>query len=277
MPAAPRPTISTSRSSILLAGELERVQQRGEDDDRGAVLVVVEDRDVERSLEALLDLEAAGRADVLEVDAAEGGGDGLDGRDDLVRVLGAQAEREGVDAAELLEQHRLPLHDRHRRLGPDVAEPEDGAAVGDDGHRVALDRVLEGLVAVVGDRLADAGDAGRVGHAQVVAGAQRVLVVLLDLAADVHQERAVGGVDAPRRRRPRRPRRRSAWRGRCRRRRRSCRKIQFSQKTLNYPDLQKYYGTIAPIIRILLNRQSYLNLSQIIPLTSSLFIITIFL
>ena len=36
---------------------------------------------------------------------------------------------------------------------------------------------------------------GRVGHREVVAGAQRMLVALLDLAADVHQERAVGGVD----------------------------------------------------------------------------------
>ena len=31
-----------------LAGDLDRVEQRGEHDDRGAVLVVVEDRDVER-------------------------------------------------------------------------------------------------------------------------------------------------------------------------------------------------------------------------------------
>ena len=46
-----------------------------------------------------------------------------------------------------------------------------------------------------GDRVADARDAGRVGHREVVAGAQRMLVALLDLAADVHQERAVGGVD----------------------------------------------------------------------------------
>ena len=73
----------------LLAGELDRVEQGGEHDDRGAVLVVVEDRDVEAGLQALLDLEAAGRADVLEVDAAERGGDRLDGRDDLVRVLRA--------------------------------------------------------------------------------------------------------------------------------------------------------------------------------------------
>ena len=115
--------------------------------------------------------------------------------DDLVGVLGVQADREGVDAGELLEEHRLALHDRHRRLGADVAEAEHGGAVGDDGDRVALDRVLEGLVAVLGDRHADARDARRVGHREVVARLQRLLVALLDLAADVQQERAVGGVD----------------------------------------------------------------------------------
>jgi hypothetical protein len=155
----------------------------------------VEDGDVEAGLQALLDLEAAGCADVLEVDAAERRRDRLDGRDDRVRVLRVQAQRERVDPAELLEQHCLPLHDRHRRLGPDVPQPEDGAAVRDDGDGVALDRVLEGLVAILGDRAAHAGDAGRVGHGEVVARAQRVLVVLLDLAADVHQERAVGRVE----------------------------------------------------------------------------------
>jgi hypothetical protein len=75
------------------------------------------------------------------------------------------------------------------------SETEHGAAVGHDRHGVALDRVLVGLAGVLGDRGADAGDARRVRHREVVAGAQRVLVVLLDLAADVHQERAVGGVD----------------------------------------------------------------------------------
>ena len=116
-------------------------------------------------------------------------------RDDLVGVLGVEADRERVDAGELLEQHRLALHHRHRRARADVAEAEHRGAVGDDGHRVALDRVLEGLVGIVVDRRADAGDARRVGHREVVARLQRALVVQLDLAADVEHERAVGGVE----------------------------------------------------------------------------------
>ncbi len=69
----------------------------------------------------------------------------IDRLDDLVRVLRVEADREGVDAGELLEEHRLALHHRHCGLGSDVAEAEHGGAVADDGDRVALDRVLEGL------------------------------------------------------------------------------------------------------------------------------------
>ena len=42
-----------------LADDLQRVHEGGEDDDRGAVLVVVEDGDVELFPQARLDLEAA--------------------------------------------------------------------------------------------------------------------------------------------------------------------------------------------------------------------------
>ena len=133
-----------------------------------------------------------GRGDVLEVDPAEGRGDELDGLDDLRGIVGVEADRKGVDLRELLEEHRLALHHRHRRLGADVAESEHRGAVGDHGDGVRLDRVVEGLGLVLGDVLADAGDARRVGHREVVAGLQRVLVVLLDLALLVHLEGAVG-------------------------------------------------------------------------------------
>ena len=116
------------------------------DDDRGAVLVVVEHRDVELVAQAPLDLEAARGRDVLEVDPAEGRCDRRAERDDLVDVRRREAERERVDAAELLEQHRLALHHGHRGLRADVAEPEHRGAVGDDGDRVLLDRQVPGGV-----------------------------------------------------------------------------------------------------------------------------------
>ena len=76
--------------------------------------------------------------------------------------------------------------------GPDVAEPEHRRAVGDDGDRVALDGQRPRALRLGGDRAADAGDPRRVGHREVVARLDRDGPVDLDLAAEVHQEGAVG-------------------------------------------------------------------------------------
>ena len=174
-----------------LVDDLEGVQQRRQHDDRRAVLVVVEHRDVQQLAQPPLDLEAARRRDVLEVDAAEDRRDRLDDQDDLLDVLRVQAERERVDAGELLEQDRLALHHRQRAAGADVAEPEDGAAVGHHGHRVALDRQVPDRVRVVRDRPRDARDARRVRHREIVAGLQRHARADLELAAEVAEEGAV--------------------------------------------------------------------------------------
>ena len=139
-----------------------------------------------------LDLEAARRGDVLEVDAGEDRGDGLDGADDLLGVGGVEADREGVDVGEPLEQRRLALHDRQRRERADVAEAEHGGAVGDDGDGVALDGQPPGVLGVLGDRQADPRDARGVDERQVVAGADRHLGLDRQLAAEVHEEGAVG-------------------------------------------------------------------------------------
>ena len=180
----------TSASSLPTT--LQGVDQRGEHDDRRAVLVVVEDRDVEAGAQPTLDLEAARRRDVLEVDAGEDRGDQLDRAHDLVDVLGVEADRERVDAGEPLEQRRLALHHRQRGERAEVAQPEHRGAVGDDGDGVALDRQPAGVLGVLGDRQADPRDARRVDHRQVVAVADRHLGLDLDLAAEVHQEGAVG-------------------------------------------------------------------------------------
>ena len=178
-------------SSARLLDDAQGVEQRREHDDRRAVLVVVKDRDIELGAQAPLDLEAARRRDVLQVDAAERRGRRLDERHDLIDVLGVEAQRERVDAGELLEQHRLALHHRHRRLRADVAKPEHRGAVGDDRDRVALDRQRPRLGRILVNRHRHTRHPGRVGHREIVAGLDRDFRVDLDLAALVHQERAV--------------------------------------------------------------------------------------
>ena len=149
------------------------------------MLVVVEHGDVEALAQPGLDLEALRRGDVLEVDPAEHRGDQLDRPDDLVSVLGGQADRPGVDAGESLEQCGLALHHGERGMRAEVAEPEHGRAVGDDRDGVALDREAAHVIGPLDDGPAHPRDAGGVGHRKVVAGAQRHLRLDLDLAAEM--------------------------------------------------------------------------------------------
>src|SRR5205085_8831188 len=100
-------------------GEVERIDQAGGGDDGGAVLVVVEHRDIEQLAQPLLDDEAFRRLDVLEVDAAEAGGEIAHAIDEGVDVGGVDLDVDGVDVGEALEQHCLAFH---HRLGGERAE-----------------------------------------------------------------------------------------------------------------------------------------------------------
>src|SRR3954471_19341429 len=73
-----QPQHEHSQALDRLVDDLQGVEERSHHDHRGAVLVVVEDGDVELLLEPVLDLETTGGGDVLEIDPAEGGRDQLD-------------------------------------------------------------------------------------------------------------------------------------------------------------------------------------------------------
>ena len=186
--------MTTEQSSGFLS-MLEAVGETGKGHHRRAVLIIVEDRDVETFLQRVLDGEARRCGDVLEVDAPEGRGDSLDGLDDLLGVLRVEADRETVNAGELLEQQRLTLHHRHGCFGTDVTEAEHGSAVADDGDGVLLDRVVVGLGDVVVDGHAHSGDARGVRHGEVVGVGDAAQRQHLNLAAFVDAEGAVPPFD----------------------------------------------------------------------------------
>jgi len=72
------------------------------------VLVVVEHGYVHLLAESLLDLEALGRLDVLEVYAAEGRFHRLHRLTERVDLLDIELDVEHVDVGEALEQHTFP-------------------------------------------------------------------------------------------------------------------------------------------------------------------------
>jgi hypothetical protein len=168
-----------------LADDLQRVVHRGADDDRGAVLVVVEHRDLHPLAQLALDDEALRGLDVLQVDAAEGRLERGDDVDQLVGVALVDLDVEHVDPGELLEQHALAFHHRLAGQRPDVAQPQHRGAVADHRHQVAARGQGAGGVRVVDDRLAGIGHARRVGQRQVALGDHGLGRHHLDLAGRV--------------------------------------------------------------------------------------------
>ena len=146
---------------------MQRIHQAGGGDDRGAVLVVVEHRDVEQLTQPLLDDEAFRRLDVFEIDAAPALAEHLYAIDEFVRILGRDFEIDGIDVGEALEQHRLAFHHRLGRQRAAIAEPENGGAIGDHGDEIAFGGVIVGLGLVLGDGQHRHRDARRIGERQV--------------------------------------------------------------------------------------------------------------
>ncbi len=182
-----------------LAGEGERVGDGGRDDDRGAVLVVVEHRDLHALAQQALDLEALRRLDVLEVDAAEGRLERRDDLDQLLRIAAVDLDVEDVDAGELLEEDRLAFHDGLGGERPDVAEAEHGGAVGEHRDEVLADGEAVGFRGVGGNGEAGGGDARRIGEREVALRGEGLGRLDLELSGARHAvvgergRREVGG------------------------------------------------------------------------------------
>ena len=158
----------------VAAGEMQRVDQAGGGDDGGAMLIVMEDRDVEQFAQPLLDDETLRRLDVFQIDAAPALAEQLDAIDEFVRVFGRNFEVDRIDVGKALEQHRLAFHDRLGRQRAEIAETENGGAVGDDGDEIALGRVVVGTAFIFGDGQHRDRDARRIGQRQVALGRHRL-------------------------------------------------------------------------------------------------------
>ena len=156
----------------LFAHHLQGVEQGSSDHDAGAVLVVVEHGNGQLFFQTALDFKAPGRGDVLQIDAAETGGNVLHRADNLLGVLGVQTNGNCVHAAEFLEQHGLALHDGDGGLCADIAKTQHGAAVGDHGDGPSLEGVGVHIIGICMDFPAGLRHAGGIGCAQIVPGFQ---------------------------------------------------------------------------------------------------------
>ena len=186
---AGRPCTVADELGVLhvAAGDLQRVDEARGRDDRGAVLVIMEDRDIHHLAQTLLDDEAVRRLDVFKVDAAERRAKEADAIDELVDVLRVDFQVYRIDISKALEQHRLAFHHRLRGQRAQIAEAKDGGAVGNDSNHVAARGIVEGARRILGDRLHGNGDTRRIGERQVPLRCHRLGRDYLELARPAHR------------------------------------------------------------------------------------------
>jgi hypothetical protein len=91
MAAEPAPLQTSLVSLMSRSGQVERIDQPGHGDDRGAMLVVMEHRNVHLFAQAAFDDEAVRRLDVLKVDAAKGRPEIFDRIDELFDIVGVDS------------------------------------------------------------------------------------------------------------------------------------------------------------------------------------------
>ena len=170
----------------ILADQRQSVKHGGSGDDRGAVLVIVEHRNLHSLAQAALNVEAFRSLDIFQVDAAKAG---LQAGNDLYQLVGivlVDFDIKYIDTGKFLEQHALAFHDRLGRQRADVAEAEHGGAIRDHRHQIAARSDGGHFARILDDDLAGGGNTRRIGQRQIMLVGQRFGRGDFDLAIRGH-------------------------------------------------------------------------------------------
>ena len=158
----------------FLAGMFETIHDGGGDDDCCSMLVVVEYGNVHAFAQAALDLETFRRLDVFEIDAAKGWFQRRHHIAEFVDAVLVHFDVKYINAGEFLEQDSLAFHDRFGGQWPDIAETENGRAVGNDCDQISACGVTGSQGWFCGNCQARCCNARRIGKRQVALVAQRL-------------------------------------------------------------------------------------------------------
>ena len=127
----------------VLAGDFERVEQAAEDEHRGPVVLVRENRNVGGFFEMIGDRERVRRGDIIDTDRAESGGDSQSGFNDPHWIIGGKADRKSVDAGERFKNNALRFGNGQCGFRRCRLAAEQIGAVRQDRDRVPATGVIE--------------------------------------------------------------------------------------------------------------------------------------
>ena len=152
----------------LLFHNLQGIEQARAGDNGSAMLVIMKDRNIAGALQFALDKETFGRLDVFQVDTAKGGRNHLDKAHDLVGVFAIDLNVKDINIGKALKEYRLALHYRLGSQWAPVAQPQNGRAIADHRHEIALGCVLIGQRRVIGNLQHRPRHSRRIGQRQIL-------------------------------------------------------------------------------------------------------------
>ena len=132
------------------------------------MLIIMKNGDVARFFQPSLNFKATWSCNIFKVDPAKTSRNQLHGSNDIVYALRSNAKRERVNVGKRFKKGALAFHYRHSCFGTDIAQSEDGAAVGYNCDQVSAARVGVGFVHVLMYFLARFGDSWRVRYGEIV-------------------------------------------------------------------------------------------------------------
>ncbi len=158
----------------LLADHLQAVEHRRADDDGGAVLVVVEDRDLHALAQFRSMTKHSGALMSSRLMPPKVGSSAAMMSTSLSGSRSSTSMSNTSMPANFLNRHRLALHHRLGGQRPDVAQAEHRGAVGDHRHQIAARGVLGRRQGSASISSQANGDARRIGQRQVALVGQRL-------------------------------------------------------------------------------------------------------
>ncbi len=132
------------------------------------MLVIVHHGDVTLLTEATLYLKTFGSLYILKVDAAECGRQSLDNLYEFFGVLLIYLNVKTVKSGKNLKQQRLTFHYGFSGKSAYVAKPEYGCSIGNHRHKIALARVLIGILGILFNFKAGISYARRISQCEIL-------------------------------------------------------------------------------------------------------------
>ncbi len=151
----------------LAPRQLGGVQKGSAGNHRRSMLVVMKHGNTHLLPQAFFHHEAFRGLDILQVDGSESGLHGLDRLNQLFRFLHVQLNIKNVNIREHLEQNALAFHHRLGGIRPDIAQSQNGGAVGDHAYQVGASRIQGALRGILFDAETGFGHARRIGKSQI--------------------------------------------------------------------------------------------------------------